>query len=168
MSLTDLIPAQYRLLAAGVVAAALIAVAVAATWFVQGLRLDIERGHTAAAAKEAAGLAEDLKSSEQMVQLQAGVLAQQQTLLGDLARIDRRMQQLGQTITRNDAAQSAVLQELIRNDQTVADYFGLPVPAAVGLLYARPQTTDPASYTAPSGVQPGAVRAPGAAGPSAK
>src|SRR5690606_38539905 len=105
--------------------------------------------------------------SQQLVELQAGVLAQQQKTLGDLAAIERRLEQLGQAVDRNRAAQAAALAELKRNDKAVADYLADAVPAALGRLYERPETTDPAAYAAPTGVQPGAVPpalSPGGAG----
>lgn len=71
--------------------------------------------------------------------------------------------QFGQTIAYNATAQGRAA-ELKRNDQAITDYLAQPVPAALGLHYARSATTDPGAYATPPAVQPGAVLA---AGPSA-
>lgn len=134
---------------------ALAAGAVGVTWWGLSPRIALQ--------EQRAGTAErDLADAQAMVELQAGVLASQQQLLGDLADIERRMQALGQTVTRNASSQAKALEELKRNDQTIAAYLAGPVPAALGRMYQRPETTDPAAYRAPDGVQPGAVSAAGA------
>lgn len=134
---------------------ALAATAAGVTWWGLSPRIALQ--------EQRAGTAErDLVEAQAMVELQAGVLVSQQQLLGDLADIERRMQQLGQTVTRNASAQAKAFEELKRNDQAIADYLASPVPGALGRLYERPETTDPAAYRAPDGVQPGAVPATGA------
>lgn len=136
---------------------ALAAGAAGVTWWGLSPRIALQ--------EQRAGTAErDLAEAQAMVELQAGVLVSQQQMLGDLADIERRMQQLGQTVTRNASAQAKAFEELKRNDQAIADYLASPVPGALGRLYERPETTDPAAYRAPDGVQPGAVPAAGAAG----
>ena len=152
-----MIPPQYQLAAKAAGMLLLMVLAGGAVWWGLAPRIAIQaqRADTAEGAQAEA---------EAMVQLQAGVLAAQQQTLGELAEIERRMQQLGQAITRNQAASAAALEELKRNDQAVADYLAAAVPAALGRLYARPETTDPAAYTAPAGMQPGAVPPAGQAG----
>lgn len=136
---------------------ALAGVAAGVTWW--GLSPRIERE------ADRAGRAEqDLAEAKQMIDLQAGVLEQQQAQLGVLADIERRMQQLGQTVNRNADNQALAFEELKHNDETIAAYLAGSVPAALGRLYERPETTDPAAYRAPDGVQPGAVPATGAFG----
>ncbi|GAD62636.1 hypothetical protein [Aquipseudomonas alcaligenes] len=136
---------------------ALAAAVAGVTWWGLAPRIELQ--------EQRAGSAEQrLAESQAMVVLQAGVLAGQQQLLGDLADIERRMQQLGQTVTRNASDQAAAFEELKRNDQAIAAYLAAPVPAALGRLYQRPETTDPAAYRAPDGVQPGAVPPAGAVG----
>lgn len=149
-----MIPAQFQLAAKVGGVLLLMALGGGAVWWglAPRIALEAQRADTAEGAQAEA---------EAMVQLQAGVLAAQQQTLGQLADIDRRMQQLGQTITRNQAASAAALEELKRHDQAVADYLAAAVPAALGVLYQRPETTDPAAYTAPPGMQPGAVPPPG-------
>lgn len=137
----------------------LAAAAAGVTWWGLSPRIALQ--------EQRAGTAEQqLGEALAMVELQAGVLVGQQQLLGDLAEIERRMQQLGQTVTRNASSQAQAFEELKRNDQTIAAYLAGPVPGALGRLYERPETIDPAAYRAPDGVQLGAVPAAGAvAGP---
>jgi ABC-type phosphate transport system auxiliary subunit len=148
-----MIPAGYKLAAQLGGVLLLMTLAAGVVWWGMAPRIDIEaqRADTAKA---------DLAQAEQLIELQAGVLAQQQKTLGDLAELERRLQLLGQAVDRNRAAQVAAFAELKRNDKAVADYLAGAVPAALGRLYERPETTDPAAYTAPAGVQPSAVPAP--------
>lgn len=147
-----MIPAQYRLVAQLGGMLLLMALGAGVVWWGMAPRIDIEtqRADTAQA---------DLAQAQQLIELQAGVLEQQQKTLGDLADLERRLLLLGQAVDRNRAAQAAAFAELKRNDKAVADYLAGAVPAALGRLYERPETTDPAAYTAPAGMQPGAVPA---------
>lgn len=154
-----MIPAQYQLVAKVAGVLLLMACAAGIVWWGMAPRIDIE--------DQRAGRAEQqLADAQAMIELQAAVLAQQQATLGQLADVDRRLQQLGQTINRNQATQSAALEELKRNDQAVAVYLSGGVPVDLGRLYARPETHDPAAYRGSHGVQPGAVphAGPAAAG----
>lgn len=152
-----MIPAQYQLAAKAGGVLLLMALAAGVVWWGMAPRIDIEarRADTAQA---------NLGKAEQLIELQADVLAQQQKTLGDLAEIERRLQLVGQAVDRNRAAQAAAFAELKRNDKAVADYLAGAVPAALGRLYERPETTDPAAYTAPHGVQPGGVPTAGSPG----
>lgn len=145
-----MIPAQFQLAAKAGAVLLLMALAGGGVWWGLAPRIAIEAQRADTAERRQT-------EAEAMVELQAGVLAAQQQTLGELANIERRMQQLGQAITRNQAVSAAALEELKRNDQDVADYLAAAVPAALGRLYQRYETTDPAAYTAPPGVQPGAV-----------
>ena len=157
MQVTSLLSAPATRWLRVVLLLALAAAAAGVTWWGLSPRIALQ--------EQRAGTAErDLAEAQAMVELQAGVLVSQQQLLGDLADIDRRMQQLGQTVTRNASAQAKAFEELKRNDQAIADYLASPVPSALGRLYERPETTDPAAYRAPDGVQPGAMPATGPAG----
>lgn len=104
---------------------------------------------------------------QQLIDLQAGVLAEQQRQIGAVTAIEQRLRALNQTVTRNAAQQRAALEELKRNDQAVADYLATAVPAGLGRLYQRPETVDPAAYRGadplPLGPMPPA-RPPGAGG----
>jgi len=108
-----------------------------------------------------------LADAERMISLQAGVLAEQQRQIGQVTELDRQFRKLTRDIHQNAAAQAAAIEELKRHDQQVADYLRTPVPAALGRLYERPETTDPAAYVMPTGVSAGGVsaaRSPGATG----
>jgi hypothetical protein len=144
------IPVQYQFAARVGGALLLMALAAGVVWWGMAPRIDIEtqRADTAQA---------DLAQAQQLIELQAGVLEQQQKTLGDLADLERRLLLLGQAVDRNRAAQAAAFAELKRNDKAVADYLAGAVPAALGRLYERPETTDPGAYTAPNGMQSGAV-----------
>jgi len=152
-----MISAQYRFAAQLGCVLLLMAGAAGVVWWGMAPRIDQQ-------ADRANQAEQRLADAEALVLQQATVLAAQQETLGQLADIDRRLLQLSQTITRNQAAQSAAIEELKRNDQAVADYLAAAVPAALGLLYQRPETTDPAAYTAAPGLRPGGVPAPGQAG----
>jgi hypothetical protein len=145
-----MIPVQYQWAAKAGGVLMLMALAAGVVWWGMAPRVDIE-------ALRADRALADLGKAEHMIELQAGVLAQQQKTLGDLAEIERRMQLLDQAVARNRAALAAELAELKRNDKAVADYLAGAVPAALGRLYERPETTDPGAYTAPNGMQSGAV-----------
>ncbi|WP_263146031.1 hypothetical protein [Pseudomonas sp. RIT-PI-AD] len=94
-----------------------------------------------------AELAEHQRDEKQgLIDLQGGVLAEQQRQLGMLTDIDMTTRQLSMTLTRQGADHARAIEELKRNDQVVADYLRGVVPAALGVRYARRETTDPAIY----------------------
>lgn len=156
MSIADLIPGSPRLLVIGVLLVALVASTAGATLWVISPRLDLQT-ERAAQAEQA------LDRERELTALQARVLEQQQQQFARLDQVEQRMQQLGQTIDHNATANRRAFEDLKRNDQAIADYLAGPVPPALGLLYARPATTDPGAYVAPAAVQPGAVPAAGQA-----
>lgn len=75
---------------------------------------------------------------QQLIDLQAGVLAEQQRQIG-------------------------AVEELKRHDRETADYLRAAVPAALGRLYQRPETTDPAAYRGPDPLPADPVPPAGAA-----
>ncbi|MDU9415234.1 hypothetical protein [Pseudomonas sp. zfem005] len=153
MSLFDVVPAPLRVF----VLVALVAAGAGLAWWVIAPRIDLQEARADAAERQ---LLEAMASVERLSQQ----LVRQQATLDQLAEIERRLQQLGQTVNRNTSVQSAAFEELKRNDREIAAYLAGPVPGALGRLYERPETTDPAAWHAPNGVLPGAVRAAGAAG----
>lgn len=150
MSVLDLIPAPLRMWVVLGLLAALVAGSVGATLWAISPRIELQ-------ATRADRAEQDLAGERELTALQARVLEAQQASFARLDGVEQRMQQLGQTLQRNAAEQNRALEELKRNDQTIADYLAEPVPARLGLLYVRPETTDPAAYVAPPTVQPGAV-----------
>lgn len=121
----------------------LIAAGGALTWWGLAPRIDRQAERADRAEQQAT-------ERQQLIDMQAGVLAEQQRQIGQITAIEQQMRQLGQTVTRNAQAQSRALEELKRNDQATADYLAAAVPAALGRLYARPETTDPAAYRSPA------------------
>lgn len=59
-----------------------------------------------------------------------------------------------QSIGAGTAGLATELQELKRNDQSIADYLRGTVPVAVGVRWQRSASTDPDSYRQPGGAMP--------------
>lgn len=136
---------------------ALILLGAALAWWGLSPRIDLQ-------AQRADRAELSLADAERMVDLQAGVLAEQQRQIGQVTELDRQFRKLTQDIHQSAAAQAAAIEELKRHDQAVADYLRNPVPAALGRLYERPETTDPRTYRMPTGVPAGGVPVAGAPG----
>lgn len=136
---------------------ALILLGAALAWWGLSPRIDLQ-------AQRADRAELSLADAERMVDLQAGVLAEQQRQIGQVTELERQFRQLAQDIHQNAAGQAAAIEELKRHDPAVADYLHAPVPAALGRLYERPETTDPRAYRMPTGVPAGGVPAAGAPG----
>ncbi|QIE84982.1 hypothetical protein [Pseudomonas nitroreducens] len=135
----------------------LVALGAGLVWWVLVPRIDLQVQRAVAA--EAAA-----SEAQKMVELQAGVLAEQQRQIGAVDEIHKRMRLLEQAVSTNAKAQSAAFEELRRNDQAVAEYLRGPVPAGLGRLYERPATTDPGTYRSPSVLSIGGVPASGPSG----
>ncbi|HBN9844644.1 TPA: hypothetical protein SMS98_001324 [Pseudomonas aeruginosa] len=135
----------------------LIALGSGLVWWGLAPRIDLQT-QRADAAEKAAG------EAQQLVSLQAGVLAEQQRQIGQITEIDQRMRALAQAVSTNARVQGTALEELRRNDQAVDEYLRGLVPAGLGRLYERPETTDPGAYRGPTVLPAGAVRPTGTAG----
>ncbi|MNP65979.1 hypothetical protein D3C76_1616220 [compost metagenome] len=59
-----------------------------------------------------------------------------------------------QSIGAGTAGLATELQELKRNDQSIADYLRGTVPVAVGVRWQRSASTDPDTYRQASGAMP--------------
>jgi hypothetical protein len=93
----------------------------------------------------------------------ASALADRAALQEQLTQVSRATQRLNTTLDTQSSLINRNLEELKRNDKAISDYLRQPVPTAIGMRYARPETTDPAAYRAgAASVQPGAVSSPGA------
>ena len=135
-------------------ALAVLAVIAAVAWWLISPRIEMET-------QRADRAENDLAKERELTEVQALVLAGQQQEIARAADIDRSIKLLDQTITRQATRQERAIEELKRNDQTIMGYLAEPVPADLGMLYARPDTTDPAAYRVAESMQPGAVRATG-------
>lgn len=127
------------------------------TWWGMTPRIDLE-------AERAGRAKQQLAASQAALEQQRLALERAQVQADQLQQIQQRMQLLSQTITRNAAAHGRALEELKRNDQAVADYLAAAVPADLGRLYERPETTDPAAYRAPALLRADPVPPAGPAG----
>ena len=138
----------------------LIAVAamIGAAWFIFSPRIDLQ-------SQRADRAEQDLQEARELIETQALVLVGQQQELGRIEEIGRQMQALQQQVGTNARNQSREFEELKSNDQSIVDYLAKHVPADLGMLYARPETTDPAAYRTPAAVQPDSVPAPSPAAP---
>lgn len=135
----------------------LVAVGAGLVWWGLSPRIDLQAQRADAATVAA-------HEARQMVELQAGVLAEQQRQIGAVDEIHKRMRLLEQAVSTNAKAQSAAFEELRRNDQAVAEYLRGPVPAGLGRLYERPATIEPRAYRSPPVLPVGGVPSAGSAG----
>ena len=93
------------------------------------------------------------------------LIRDQQLQILEITENERRNRELLQTIAGQSRAQSRALEELKRNDETIAEYLRSPVPADIGRLYQRTATAEPGTYRQPPEVRAGAV--PASSTPSA-
>ena len=135
----------------------LVAIGAGLVWWGLSPRIDLQAQRADAATVAA-------HEARQMVELQAGVLVEQQRQIGAVDEIHKRMRLLEQAVSTNAKAQSAAFEELRRNDQAVAEYLRGPVPAGLGRLYQRPATIDPGAYRSPPVLPVGGVPSAGSAG----
>lgn len=86
-----------------------------------------------------------------VITMQAGQLAT--ALVAEL----KNRELLAQIASQN-REHAAALQELKRNDKAITDYLHQPVPAGLGRMYQRIETTDPAAYRSPPSLPADSVR----------
>ena len=112
----------------------------AATWRLIALpRIELaELNHTTAAAK--------VIELQQLDDQRVALIQNQQLQILEITENERRNRELLQTIAGQSRAQSRALEELKRNDETIAEYLRSPVPSDLGRLYQRAATTDPSTY----------------------
>ena len=92
------------------------------------------------------------------------LIRDQQLQILEITENERRNRELLQTIAGQSRAQSRALEELKRNDETIAEYLHGAVPRDLGRLYERTATTDPSDYRKPLKVRTDPV--PAASTPS--
>lgn len=95
---------------------------------------------------------------EQRVEL----IQNQQLQIIEITDNEKRNRELLQVISAQGRAQSRALEELKRNDETIAEYLRAAVPADIGRLYQRTETTHPSAYRQSPSVPADAVRSAGA------
>lgn len=83
---------------------------------------------------------------QQLDDQRVSLIQNQQLQILEITENERRNRELLQTIAGQSRAQSRALEELKRNDETIAEYLRSPVPADLGRLYQRAATTDPGAY----------------------
>lgn len=132
-------------------AAAALAIAAATWWLIALPRIELaELNHTIATDR----VAELERLDDQRVEL----IKHQQSQIIETQENERRNRELLQTIAGQSRAQSRALEELKRNDETIAEYLRSPVPADLGRLYERTETTDTSAYRQPPELRANSVR----------
>lgn len=132
------------------------AITVAALWFlVAAPRIDLAELNHSIATERVAAL-------ELLDEQRINLIQHQQLQILEITENERRNRELLQTIAGQGRAQSRALEELKRNDETIAEYLRSAVPADIGRLYQRTETTDPGTYRQSPSVPADAVRSAGA------
>ena len=114
-----------------------------------------------------------LQANVRYAEANEGLAAQRDGLLdalrdmGDvrtaLSNIERNTRAINSTLDGQTAQLNRNLAELKRTDEKTNAYLAELVPVALGLRYARPETTDPIAYRAGAVLQSGAVSPAGSA-----
>lgn len=91
----------------------------------------------------------------------------QTSLLAVLSHMNQKLNQTQSTLSVQTSQISRSLAELKRNDEKITTYLADPVPGAIGLRYARTETTDPVEYrSSAAGVRTDIVPSAGPPGPA--
>ncbi len=126
-------------------------------WLIASPRIELAQTHLGHAQQQ-------LADAGQLDQERVAIIeAQSQQLAGVLAA-ELKNRELLQALANQSRAQSQALEELKRNDETIAEYLRAPVPASLGRLYQRATTTDPSAYRQQTEVRTGPVPAASAPG----
>ena len=116
------------------------ALACAAAWFlIAAPRIELAELNHSIATERVAAL-------ELLDEQRINMIQYQQLQILEITENERRNRELLQTIAGQGRAQSRALEELKRNDETIAEYLRGAVPADIGRLYQRTETTDPGTY----------------------
>lgn len=78
----------------------------------------------------------------------ASALRDQAAVRAVLSDMNTRLNQTQSTLAGQTAHLNRSLAELKRSDEQITAYLASPVPGALGLRYARTETTDPVEYRA--------------------
>ena len=114
-----------------------------------------------------------MQESDRVVELNRGLarelygmtsaLESQAVLREALDKIDHQTRSINTVLDGQAAQLNRSLAELRRTDEKTNAYLAALIPGALGLRYARPETTDPVAYRAGAVLQPGAVSSAGSA-----
>ena len=99
-----------------------------------------------------------IESAERLDVERIAVIQAQADQLSNVLVAEIKNRELLPQIASQNREHAAALQELKRNDKAITDYLHQPVPAGLGRLYQRTETTDPAAYRQPSDVPADSVR----------
>lgn len=116
-----------------------LAVATLTWWLIASPRIELAQTHLDHAQQQLAAAGQ--LDQERVVIIEA----QSQQLAGVLAA-ELKNRELLQALANQSRTQSQALEELKRNDETIAEYLRAPVPASLGRLYHRTATTNPGAY----------------------
>lgn len=116
-----------------------LAVAALTWWLIASPRIELAQTHLDNAQQKLAAAGELDQERVAIIE------AQSQQLAGVLAA-ELKNRELLQELANQSSAQSLALEDLKRNDETIAEYLRAPVPANLGRLYQRAATTDPRDY----------------------
>lgn len=86
-------------------------------------------------------------------QERVAVIESQSEQLAGVLVAELKNRELLQALANQSRDQSQALEDLKRNDETIADYLRATVPVELGRLYQRAATTDPAAYRQPPEVR---------------
>lgn len=129
---------------------AALAVAALTWWLIALPRIELaELNHTIATERVAELQRLDVERIE--------LIRDQQLQILEITENERRNRELLQTIAGQGRAQSRALEELKRNDETIAEYLRSPVPSDLGRLYQRAATTSAGDYRQSPEVRTGPV-----------
>lgn len=117
------------------------------------------------AQQESASLADELEVQTAHVAGLIIALRDQSAIRTVLSEMNTRLNQTQSTLAGQTAHINRSLAELKRSDEQITAYLASPVPGALGLRYARTETTDPVEYRAgAAGVRADLVPTAGSAG----
>jgi uncharacterized coiled-coil protein SlyX len=130
--------------------------------------IDHTQGENAWQADRIASLESTATHDAAVIEQQAEALANQQALATQVGQIGAATARLQRRLDQQADAMTAGLEELKRTDPDARDYLLSPVPAAVGMRHARPETTDVGAYRDAAGRVPraGVMPAAGPTGPA--
>lgn len=104
---------------------------------------------------------EKIRAAELLDENRIAVIEAQAGQLSNMLQAETKNRELLAQLASQSRAHTAALQELKRNDKAIIDYLDQPVPAGLGRLYQRTETTDPAAYRQQPEVPADSVRAAG-------